>query len=152
MNMMPNKTTQAGSVLLEALISILIFSIGILALVGMQAVAITNVADAKYRSTAGFLANQMVGTIWATRLGGVVANASNVIVASPDPTFQCTPTCTTANGNAYTQAWAASGVMADLPNGTASIVVNGPIVTVTIGWQPPKDAAAHRHVVQTYIN
>jgi type IV pilus assembly protein PilV len=151
MNMMPNKTKQAGSVLLEALISILIFSIGILALVGMQAVAITNVADAKYRSSAGFLANQMIGTIWATRIGGVNANASNVIAASPDPTFQCTP-CTTANGNAYTQAWAASGVTADLPNGTASILVNGANVTVTIGWQPPKDAVVHRHVVQTFIN
>lgn len=151
MNKMLINTKQSGSVLLEALISILIFSVGILALVGMQAVAINNVADSKYRSSAAFLANQMVGTIWATRLGTTIANASNVMAATPDPTFACNP-CTTSTGNAYTQAWAASSVAADLPNGTASIVINGTVVTVTIGWQPPKDVVAHRHVVQTYIN
>jgi len=46
------KIQQTGSVVLEALIAILIFSIGILALIGMQATAINSVADAKYRNTA----------------------------------------------------------------------------------------------------
>lgn len=153
MNMKRIKTKQAGSVILEALIAILIFSIGILALVGMQAAAINNVADAKYRSSAGFLANQIVGTIWATRLGTTVANASNVMAATPDSTFACNP-CGTANGNAYTQAWVASGVAAELPNGTASIVISGAVVTVTLGWQPPSAASgvSHRHVVATYID
>ena len=44
--------------LIEALIGILIFSIGILALIGMQAAAIRNTADARYRSEASFLANR----------------------------------------------------------------------------------------------
>ncbi len=144
------KPQQNGSVILEALIAILIFSIGILALVGMQAMAINNVSDAKYRSTAGFLADQIVGTIWATRTGTQVANASNVMVASPDPTFACNP-CGGANGNAYTQAWVASGV-AELPNGLSSIAINGAVVTVTLSWRPPKDATLHRHVVATVID
>lgn len=159
MNMKRTKTLQTGSVLLEALIAILIFSIGILALVGMQATAINNVSDAKYRSTAGFLADQMVGTIWATRLGTTIANASGVMGASPNPTFACNP-CSAASGvgNAYTRAWAASSVAAALPNGTASIAINGAVVTVSITWQPPKEAALippplpHRHVALTYIN
>ena|ERR1017187_4725228 len=151
MNMKRAKTKQTGSMILEALIAILIFSIGILALIGMQATAINAVADAKYRSTAGFLANQIVGTIWATRLNSTAANASNVIAASPDPTFACAP-CTSAVGNTYTQAWVVNGVQADLPQGTANIAINGGTVTVTIGWQPPKDANAHQHVVSTFIN
>jgi type IV pilus assembly protein PilV len=138
-------------VILEALIAILIFSIGILALVGMQAMAISNVADAKYRSTASFLANQIVGTIWATRLNSINANASNVMAASPDPTFACNP-CNAANGNAYTQTWAVSGVAAELPNGAASIAISGAVVTVTISWQPPKEALTHRHVASTFID
>lgn len=142
---------QTGSVILEALIAILIFSIGILALIGMQSTAINNVADAKYRNTAGFLADQMVGIIWAGRLNAANANASNVMVASPDPAFACNP-CTGANGNAYTQSWIASGVQANLPQGTGSITIAGPVVTVTVGWQPPKDAVAHRHVVSAYID
>lgn len=151
MNMKSTRTQQAGSVILEALIAILIFSIGILAVVGMQATAISNVADAKYRSTAGFLANQIVGTVWATRLNTINANASNVMAASPDPTFACNP-CGSANGNAYTQAWAVSGVAADMPNGVASIAISGAVVTVTIGWQPPRAVVAHRHVVSTFID
>lgn len=151
MNMKHTKTQQTGSVILEALIAILIFSIGILALVGMQATAISNVADAKYRSTAGFLANQIVGTVRATRVGAINANASNVMVASPDPSFACNP-CGSANGNAYTQAWAASGVAAELPNGTASIAVSGAQVTVTVSWQPPRAAVPHRHGISTFID
>ena len=151
----PLATKQTGSVILEALIAILIFSIGILALVGMQATAINNVADAGYRSTSGFLANQIIGTILATRLNTVNANASNVMAANPDPSFACAPSCTAANGNAYTQAWAVSGVAAELPNGTASIAISGTMVTVSIGWLPPTAAsgvAPHRHVVSAFID
>jgi hypothetical protein len=73
------------------------------------------------------------------------------MAANPDPTFACNP-CTTANGNAYTQTWAASGVIAGLPRGTGVIAISGATVTVTIGWQPPKDAVAHQHVVSAFID
>src|ERR1039458_7256925 len=98
MNMKRAKTQETGSVILEAMIAILIFSMGILALVGMQATAINSVADAKYRSTAGFLAEQIIGTVWATRQNSTISSASNVIAANPDPTFACNP-CGAANGN-----------------------------------------------------
>ena len=77
--------------ILEAMIAILIFSMGILALVGMQATAINTASDAKYRSTAGFLADQMIGTVWAARQNATTAGVSNVIVANPDPSFACNP-------------------------------------------------------------
>ena len=54
---------QAGVVLIEALLGILIFSIGILALIGMQSVAVKNTSDARYRTEAAFLANSMLGQI-----------------------------------------------------------------------------------------
>jgi type IV pilus assembly protein PilV len=53
--------------LIEALIGILIFSIGILALIGMQGAAIRNTTDARYRSEASFLANQVIGQMWVDR-------------------------------------------------------------------------------------
>jgi type IV pilus assembly protein PilV len=55
---------QAGVMLIEALIGILIFSIGILALLGMQSSAIRNTTDARYRSEASYLASQIVGQMW----------------------------------------------------------------------------------------
>jgi len=48
---------QQGVMLLEALVGILIFSIGILAMLGMQAVGMRNTIDSKYRSEAAYLAN-----------------------------------------------------------------------------------------------
>src|SRR5262245_24999212 len=54
-----------GVMLIEALIAILIFSIGILAIVGMQGVAIKTVTQSKYRSEAAFLANEVLSQMWA---------------------------------------------------------------------------------------
>jgi type IV pilus assembly protein PilV len=51
---------QGGVMLIEALIGILIFSIGILALIGMQATAVKNTTDARYRSEAAYLANSII--------------------------------------------------------------------------------------------
>jgi type IV pilus assembly protein PilV len=55
---------EAGVMLIEALIGILIFSIGILALLGMQGTAIKNTTDARYRSEASFFASQIAGQMW----------------------------------------------------------------------------------------
>lgn len=130
--------------LLEALIAILIFSFGILALVGMQANSIAIVADAKYRTDASFFADQIVGQMWV--------NQTNLA------TYACDP-CTSSNGNADTQAWydeMSSGALYSLPGvgaGAAqpSIVVNGNVVTVTVNWQP-RNGATHSHVVTAQVN
>lgn len=61
---MPSVKPQSGVMLIEALIGILIFSIGILALIGMQGAAIKNTNDARYRSEAAFLATQVIGQMW----------------------------------------------------------------------------------------
>lgn len=145
MNCYAIRSEQRGSVILEALIAILLFSIGILALVGMQATAINSVSDAKYRTDAGFLADQIIGVIWGNR----VANASGVLAA--DASFACNP-CTSANGNTYTQQWWASGVSPALPNASAVIGVNAGRVEVIISWQPPKAPSPHTHSVVAYVN
>ncbi len=144
------RTRQNGIAILEAMIAILIFSMGIIALMGMQATTINNVADSKYRNTASFYADQMVGTIWAKRTGSTTANASGVLGATPDTSFACNP-CDSSNGNADTQAWVAamSGV---LPSPKANITItNNALIKVQISWTPP-NAASHVQVAYTYIN
>lgn len=59
------RSTQSGVVLLEALIAILLFSMGVLAIVGLQASMVKNVADSKYRAEAGYIAQQRIGMMWA---------------------------------------------------------------------------------------
>jgi type IV pilus assembly protein PilV len=52
--------------LLEALIAILIFSLGILSLVALQATSIQLTSDAKYRTDATLLANRLIGQMWVS--------------------------------------------------------------------------------------
>lgn len=59
------RSAQQGSILLEGLIAILIFSIGILAIVGLHASAIKTVADAQYRLEASLYAERIVSLMWA---------------------------------------------------------------------------------------
>lgn len=54
---------QQGAVLLEALIAILIFSFGILAISGLQAAMMKNTANAAYRAEASYLVQQLVGNM-----------------------------------------------------------------------------------------
>ncbi len=75
--MMPFKTDQQGIVLLEALIAILIFSMGILALVGLQASMIKNTTGTKFRGDASYIAQQVIGAMWADP-----ANASTLVGAN----------------------------------------------------------------------
>src|ERR1700741_1583686 len=90
---------QAGVMLLEALIGILIFSIGILALMGMQATAMRATIDSKYRSEASFLANEIIGDMWVDR-----GNLNNYATAN-------------CSSNATCNAWL-TRVQALLPNAT----------------------------------
>ncbi|NLF76877.1 MAG: type IV pilus modification protein PilV [Chloroflexi bacterium] len=52
-------------VLLEGLIALLIFSIAVLGLVGIQANMITNTTEAQFRSIATQIAQQKIGMVWA---------------------------------------------------------------------------------------
>ncbi|MDR2450930.1 MAG: hypothetical protein LBE85_03985 [Candidatus Accumulibacter sp.] len=56
---------QSGSMLLEALIAILVFSLGILTVIGIQAASIKLAADAQLRTRAALLANRLIGEMWA---------------------------------------------------------------------------------------
>lgn len=64
-NMPTLKSEQQGVVIIEALIAILIFSIGVLGIVGMQANMIKNTSESKFRADAGYVAQQQIGLLWS---------------------------------------------------------------------------------------
>lgn len=133
---------QNGVMLLEALLGILIFSIGILGLMGLQAVSISNTIEARYRSEAGFLANQIVGRIWTDR----AQLAAYALAAGT--------TCNTGT-NTPLMEWVCQ-VEGTLPGITAAanrptIEIATDTVTVTVRWQLP-NADARRFQVITRIN
>lgn len=133
-------TRQKGATLLEALIGILIFSVGILALIGMQSLAIKQMTDAKYRSDASFFANEIIGNMWVNRANlGLYA-------------FSGTGTPPAALTGWVTSIRNGLPGVADASNTLPIVSVVGTTVTVTVRWQAPGGSAAHRHVTLAYIN
>lgn len=149
---------QQGSMLLEALISILIFSMGILAVIGLQANSIKMSSDAKYRSDASMLANQYVALMW-TDVAAAVVPAN-----TPFSNTQFNPYASPAGVNFI--SWL-SNVQASLPNATATVVpatilspgipVAGAqqstrtTVTIRINWQLP-GGEAHSYSTTALIS
>ena len=78
-NLSSAKSRQQGVVIIEALIAILIFSMGILALVGLQAAMLQNTTASKFRSDASYIAQQRIGRMWADP-----ANAATYVVTNDD--------------------------------------------------------------------
>lgn len=63
-SLVPTRHSQSGAYLLEALIGILIFSLGVLGIVGLQAASLRTSSDAGLRAEAVFAANQLIGQMW----------------------------------------------------------------------------------------
>lgn len=117
-------THQKGVVFLESLIAILIFSLGVLALAGLQAAMIKNTDDAKYRAEATFIAQRALGEIWVNTKGFV----SLADYAS------------------------ANTAIAQLPNGTRTITVDANrLVTVTVNWTLPGRSDPHTYTANARI-
>jgi len=143
---------QRGSALLEALFAILIFSIGLLALVALQAVSIKNSIDAKYRSDASYVANQIIAQMWVDRTN---LDSYAHYTAGPVCGFTGTP-----SGNASVTGWANQvvGLLPGSASNKTQIQVTTPagtttrLVKVTVCWQGPQEAAAHNFAVTARIN
>jgi type IV pilus assembly protein PilV len=117
---------QSGVILLETLIAILIFSIGILALVGVQAVMVSNTSDAKYRSEASFIAQRRIAEIWANPAVLMEGDPSDPVNQPGTPIPDLLP-----GGIRYTMQTAPGEFL------------------VLVTWQPPGDpgnVVVHQHM------
>jgi len=67
-----------GSALVEVLVSVLLFSIGIVALVRLLGTAVKDTGEIEYRSQATAIADELIGRMWVDRgnLPGYVADAA----------------------------------------------------------------------------
>jgi type IV pilus assembly protein PilV len=156
--------TQNGVMLIEALIGMLIFSIGILAIIMMQAQAISAQSDAQYRTEAANFANQLASAIWLNTIrdNGTVnaaslANFNHQTTTGGWCTFSGAP-----SSNAMVTAWATRvtqsgsglpGAQSDMISVTTDTSATGyNKVTIQICWKAPNDTKARRHSLVTHIN
>lgn len=119
--------------LLEVLVALLIFSVGVLGIVGLQAAMTKAQTGSKFRADAAFLAQRLIANMWSDRSSLTNYNAANCA------------------GHTRCSEWVAD-VARTLPGGAATVTVtaladgteaSGAVVaadvTVTITWAPPNE-------------
>ena len=132
--------TQQGSVLIEVLVAILIFSFGVLGLVGLQGTMLRSQTDAKFRTDASFLASELIGL-----MEGDQANLAKYSIASGG-------SC----GLTKCQDWL-NKVKSGLPGGDATVTYtpdavkkNGGMYDIVVSWTMP-DGTKHRLTAKTSV-
>lgn len=165
---------QRGVFLIEALIAIVIFAIGILAMISMQAVSIAAQNDAQYRAEAEHLIDQLISQMRIavahdTTTGEVIAATFDVFAHRPTTTGACNFTGA-ASTDVIVTDWIAT--VRGLDGGGNPIPGKGlpgvndarvQILTdrsvaglnqarITLCWQGANDRAAHSHSVVAYID
>lgn len=113
-----NIKKQSGSLLVEALIAVAIFMIGVLGILQLSGVVIKQTAESKYRADASFFAQEAAGRLWADKI-----NIASYTTTSYGPRLDIS-----------------NRIASVLPNGTLAITLtpNGTGRTdaqVVVGWR-----------------
>jgi len=124
---------QSGVSLLEVLVAILVLSIGLLGLAGLQALALKNNQNSLYRTIATQQAFDMADRMRANFIGRQAGlyDAISGIPANPG----CISTfCSTTNLATYDAfAWNTANA-ALLPSGAGTVSKSGNVYSITISW------------------
>jgi len=119
---------ERGVALIEVMVSLLIFLIGVLGVIGLQAKAIQFTVQAEDRSHAALLANDLVALMWAQQSTQLPAKTLD--------------------------KWK-ERVASALPAASASVAASAAVATVTIQWKSPKttraDTSTSQYVTQVAL-
>jgi type IV pilus assembly protein PilV len=151
------RAKQAGIVLIDAMIAIVIFSIGILGMVALQGSAIEMTTASSYRINAAMLTDHVIAQMWAsdlTKLPNDFKGSKGKGGAGYTAWFGDLD-CTTQPQQRFHNCL--PGVKANPPSidivrQTISHTGNTEYqVTVTVYWQAPSDHSVHKYVSVTAI-
>ncbi len=157
-----------GFSLIESLVAMAIFSLGVLGLIGMYSTAVSTVTDSQFRAEAAAYANELMGTIWSS-VPRPQASGYEVDLATLGQ-FQTNATgtdCGSFSGSVSVHpavaAWKArlATAAAGLPKAGLDthhqVVVDTAVgtfnrVRITVCWQGPRDASPHRYELVNFLN
>lgn len=137
----------AGFSLIEVLIALVVLSVGLLGLAGLQATSLRNNQSAYLRSQATQLAYDMADRIRANQSDNKnLANSTYVTILPVNAVIQsdCASVGTSCTAEVMAQndlyQWG-QDIVNTLPSGTGSITVNAAtqIFTVTVNWDDNRD-------------
>jgi type IV pilus assembly protein PilV len=140
------KRYQAGGGLIEALISLVTISIGILGMIGMQAALLAENGESRVRMQAGFFATSI--------LGMAAANPENVgcFILNSAQTVPCSSVdVATQAANWNTQVTDALPNAATIPPVVAYTSATGQL-SVTLRWRINGDTTVHNYIATTQVS
>lgn len=119
-----------GMALVEVLVSVVLFSVGVLGLLAVHSRSAQFSGDSEDRSRAALLASELASNMWAQNT--VTLDATTIA------SWQSAVTDTSNGG---------------LPNGSGSVSVNGSVATITVTWRAPwkSSSETNRYVTQVDI-
>jgi len=144
---LPTRHFQHGAFLLEALIGILIFSLGILGIVGLQAQAIRFTNDAEYRAEAVYLANSLISEMWTDNRDTLKTNYDSTLVGVKYLQFK-SDVQTRMAGAIFLHDPIVKVDDATLP---LAVTRYSNVVQVQIFWQLPGETIEHNYITTGVI-
>ena len=162
----PLNKPQGGFFLIEAMVAILIFALGILGLVAMGGSAVSSQSDAQYRTIASSLADAIAGQI-AVNINrqGATQQIKELNKAASLPPLAHQPggaPCAAAGVPTGSVPLTlllgqAQGLLPGGANPAYQQIVVDPAgssnrVKITLCWKAPSDTVARRHILVTYVN
>ena len=117
-----------GVSMIEVLVVLVLFSFGLIGMVGLQAKAVQTSVGAEDSNRAALLANEMASAMWAS-------NSVNL----PSPTVLSWSTLV------------ADSIRRGLPNGVGTVTVAGNVATITVTWRAPHEPAGTVHTYTTQV-
>lgn len=129
----PRRAASGGFTLIEVLVAIVVLSLGLLAMAGLQAVSLSNNKDAYQRTVATLLSYSIVD---AMRANQQLAASGGYNLAMADPTPSGTDIV-----SADLSTWR-SELAARLPQGGGSVNLAAGVVTVVVQWDDSKGASS----------
>jgi type IV pilus assembly protein PilV len=131
---------QKGVSMIEVLVAIIVLSIGLLGLAGLQSAGLTHNQSASFRSTATMMSYSILDSMRANRVEA--RNGSyNIAIGASLSSGSTVPEQDVSN-------WL-NELALRLPAGTGAINVNGNVVTVTVQWDDSRGALASQQFILT---
>lgn len=125
-------SNQSGFMMIEVLVAILLFSVGLLGLVALQTSTAQNATNAEYRSIAASLSNELVSQMWIKKTAD--------------------PSSSALSGDITT--WKNKVATSGLPNAIGEVQQTGNVTSVIVRYKLPSKTGAensNRFLTQVVI-
>jgi Tfp pilus assembly protein PilV len=130
--------SQQGSFILEAIISLILFAVGLISLMSLSAQAINQVGQSKARNDASYLVGELLSEMWVSGTVNLTAWNTRLQTALPEATG------TVYLANCDCAATSGADLCSGASSGTAVAVTNSQAVTVCVNWTDRRDPANPR--------